>query len=66
MLKDIIKRHKKSLKSKIFLYFLILMTVTTIILGIGSYVMSIKILKRKVSNSYLETLTYVGNTVQKN
>lgn len=65
MLKDIIKRHKKSLKSKIFLYFLILMTVTTIILGIGSYVMSIKILKRKVSNSYLETLTYVGNTVQK-
>lgn len=56
---------KKSIQSKIFFSFIIVMVLPTAALSISSYYISVRILKDKVSASYVEAATYIGNSIEK-
>lgn len=56
---------RKSIHSKIFLSFILVIMLPSIIIGISSYYISINILTQKVSSSFSETVLYVRNSVER-
>ncbi|MNB95586.1 Sensor histidine kinase YpdA [compost metagenome] len=56
---------KKSIQSRIFVAFLFALVVPTLVISISSYYISVKVLKNKVSSSYIETAMYIGNSIEK-
>ncbi|MNW37733.1 Sensor histidine kinase YpdA [compost metagenome] len=56
---------KKSIQSRIFVAFLFALVVPTLVISLSSYYISVKVLKNKVSSSYIETAMYIGNSIEK-
>lgn len=54
---------RKSLQIKIYVYFILIMTVAISIVGISTYFVSIKILTTKVIDSFSDTVNYIGYNV---
>ncbi|MRN53811.1 sensor histidine kinase [Paenibacillus monticola] len=56
---------RKSIQSKFFIAFLLVMIIPTTALSMSAYVLSVQILKEKVSDSFQENLLYIGNSTRK-
>lgn len=56
---------KKSIQSKIFLSFLLVIIIPTIFIGISSYIVSVDILKNKVSSSFSDIVKYIKYSIEK-
>lgn len=56
---------RKSIRNRIFYSSMLIMTLLAVVLSIRSYQVSINILQEKVSDTLHETLSYVGNSVEK-
>ncbi|OCT15341.1 hypothetical protein A8709_14720 [Paenibacillus pectinilyticus] len=60
-----IRFFKKSILHKIMISFLFVMVLPTSAISISSYVVSVKILKAKVSDYFHENLLYIGSSIEK-
>lgn len=60
-----LNNSKKTIHSKMFFYFIIVLLLPTVIISISTYIISLNILKDKVSSSFSNTLLYVRNTVER-
>ncbi|QGQ98838.1 hypothetical protein EHS13_30140 [Paenibacillus psychroresistens] len=58
-------QRRMSIQRKIFIAFILVMIIPTMIISISSYLISIQILKEKVSLSFGENLTYLGNSIER-
>lgn len=56
---------RKSIHSKIFISFMLIILLPSVMIGVSSYFISINILTQKVSSSFSETVLYVRNSVEK-
>lgn len=56
---------RKSIQSKFFIAFLLVMIIPTTALSMSAYFLSVKILKEKVGDSFQENLLYIGNSTSK-
>lgn len=56
---------RKSIRNRIFYSSMLIMTLLACALSIRSYQVSVNILQEKVSSTLLETLSYVGNSVER-
>lgn len=54
----------KSIHSKIFLTFVLVLLLPVVIVSVSSYLISVQILKNKVSDSYIETAMFIGNGIE--
>lgn len=59
-----ILNNRKSIHRKIFLSFILVTLVPSVIVGVSSYYISVKILTQKVSSSFSDTVQYIGSSVQ--
>ncbi|SFF20608.1 two-component system, sensor histidine kinase YesM [Paenibacillus algorifonticola] len=59
------RMFRKSIQSKFFIAFLLVMIIPTTALSVSSYFLSVKIVKEKVSQSFQENLLYIGNSTEK-
>jgi two-component system sensor histidine kinase YesM len=57
---------KQSIQTKIFISFLLVMILPTTVISISSYLISVHILKDKVSRSFADNLSYISNDINKN
>ncbi|MGO4495127.1 sensor histidine kinase [Paenibacillus sp. 2RAB27] len=60
-----IRFFKKSILNKLMISFLLVLLLPTSVISISSYLVSVKILKEKVSDSFHENLLYIGNSIEK-
>lgn len=60
-----IRFFKKSILHKIMISFLLVMVLPTSAISISSFLVSVDILKEKVSDSFHENLLYIGNSIEK-
>ena len=56
---------RSSVQSKLFVSFIAVVLVPSLIIGLSSYFVSLGILKEKVSASFSETVVYIRNSVEK-
>ncbi|MHA0856305.1 cache domain-containing sensor histidine kinase [Paenibacillus sp. CMAA1364] len=59
-----IRYFRKSIQNKILISFLLVMLIPTTTISVSSYLISVKILKEKVSHSFNENLYYIANSIQ--
>ena len=56
---------RKSIQSKIFFSFILVILLPSITIGISSYIISLNILKEKVSSSFKQTVLYVQSSIER-
>jgi len=56
---------RKSIQSKIFLSFILVIMLPSVMIGVSSYYISVNILTQKVSSSFSETVLYVKNSLER-
>ena len=59
-------RFQKSIKYKLLRNFLLIVIVPALIVGISSYIVSLYLIRDKVSVSFSQTVSYVKNDVERN
>ena len=55
----------RSIQNRIFIYFIIVITISTSVLSFSLYYSTIEMLKSKVSDSFSQTLEYIGYSIEK-
>ena len=61
-----ISKIKSSIQYKLFLYFIVIVIVPSITIGITTYIVSVNLIREKVANTFTQTVSFTKNEVENN